>query len=70
MYRIYVDKQRSSGNIAWDNDQAWEQWGLFTGDRNDAIRYLQDLVKRLKKEPYLAPRFEGEEPLPGLEAPQ
>jgi hypothetical protein len=68
MYRIYVDKQKPGEHNTWDD--TWEQWGLFTGDRNDAIRYLQDLVKRLKKEPYLAPRFEGEEPLPGLEAPQ
>lgn len=66
MYRITIVKEKPGEHNSWDD--TWETFAEFEGDRNDALKFLKKQHARIHKEPYMAPRFEGEEPLPGLEA--
>jgi hypothetical protein len=59
-YEIEIKKIRGDDN---DMSDPGERYAHFLGDTYEAARWLQDQVKQLKKEPYMAPRFEGEEPL-------
>lgn len=39
----------------------------FAGDSYEAVKWLREQIKWLHKEPYMVPRFDGEEPLEGLD---
>lgn len=63
-YRVVVTRRQESYGGSFASEQ---EVGAFQGSPYETVKWLKDLIKMLQKEPYMAPRFEGEEPLPGLE---
>lgn len=46
-----------------DENGAVVQYRDYMGEVWEVVRWLTDQAKQLKKEPYMAPRVEGETPL-------
>lgn len=63
-YRVVVTRRQESHGGSFVSAQ---EVGVFQGSPYETVKWLKDLIKMLQKEPYMAPRFEGEEPLPGFE---
>lgn len=65
-YEVIVTKRQEScgGGFVTVHEQVI---GAFQGNPYETVKWLKDLIKVLQKEPYMTPRFEGEEPLPGFE---
>lgn len=63
-YEVVVTRRHESHGKSF---VAVQQIGVFQGSSYETVKWLKDLIKMLQKEPYMAPRFEGEEPLPGFE---
>lgn len=45
----------------------WRSIGYLRGSGYEVMKWMQEQIRWLKKEPHMEQRFEGEEPLEGLE---